>query len=1434
MDPTSPAPIKRTCILVLGMHRSGTSALTRVLSLLGAALPKNLMPPAPANNEMGFWEPIQLAILHDQMLAEAGSSWDDWRKLDLAAQLPTDRLDHYMSEIRRLLEEEYGDAPLIVLKEPRICRFALQFIATLAEAGIETRVVLPIRNPVEVARSLQLRGGGMLDTDAALLWLRHVLDAEAATRGLPRAFVSYDTLLDDWKSTITRISGSVSIDWPFQADDIVAQVASFLDPAHRHHTHSRDEVLLNPVMRGWVSDAYHALQVLEDNPALVSACGELDRIRGELDHVAPILGLHADALRAANATAIESLRGALDERDAKLADANHKAETLAAQLAERDAALAEKNDILQKKDDHIRSSIAKIERLDQALRAKAAEVDSILASTSWKLLARPRRIVTSMRAARHNGHFIIREFLGAPRQVFKQLRLARSLIKSIAEEGMHFTWSRVLAKTMSSTARFRSDRIRGTRQNASRVRSDDLRYDSWLRFNSMTEEQATRLRTEFAARERSLPTISVLMPVYNAPIEYLDAAIESVLNQIYPGWQLCIVDDASTQDSTRRRLDYWRQQDQRIRFERLSQNQNISVATNAAAKMATGEFLAFLDQDDLLTPDALAEIAISLADEPLTDYIYSDDDKIDARGRRYAPQFKPDWSPVLLLSFMYMSHIKVVRRSLYERLGGFRKGFEGSQDYDFALRMSELARKIVHLPKVLYHWRATPGSTADSGDAKPASFEAGRKAVEEALLRRGFPATVARPDWAVRSKSGVFEPQFSDTGPSVAIIIPTKNRHDLLRVCINSLKQTTYTNYRVYVIDNESDDPATIAYLNSGEFDVLHIANPPGTGFSYAHINNEAVRRVEADYVLLLNNDTEVRTPRWLSQMVGYAAMPSVGAVGARLLFGDETLQHAGIAHGYYSGMAGPTFRNLPSWNQGYMGLANVARECSAVTAACLLVKRSMYLEHGGLDEQNFAVAYNDVDLCYRLIDAGYSCIYCPGAELFHFEGKSRGHADNPREIAAFRRRYALRSDPWLSRNLSRDNEHFEVRPYHLPVRDKRAVRVAMFSHNLNLEGAPNSLLEMVSGLKEGRIIDPVILSPSDGPLRAQYERRGIAVRIVQSPLADVHDVTTLAGRLQQLAGLYRELGTEVVYGNTLQTFWGIKAADLANLPSVWNVRESEPWQTYFDWLPQDIREIAYDCFSLPYRVVFVASTTRRAWAPVESAYNFTVIPNGLDTERLKHALARVNRDDIRREYSIAADDVAAVLVGTVCERKGQQDLVEALHILEAGAASRIRALIVGDRESLYSQQLHALAQQLPPALRQRLTIVPETSDVPKFLKAADIGLCTSRVESYPRVVLEAMAAGLPIVTTPVFGISEQVRENVNALYYEPGNAPALAQALGRLVNDDSLRARMSAASLPVLEGLVAYPEMLHRYGEIFREARESIGHPWRATAQKP
>lgn len=943
-------------------------------------------------------------------------------------------------------------------------------------------------------------------------------------------------------------------------------------------------------------------------------------------------------------------------------------------------------------------------------------------------------------------------------------------------------------------------------------------YEAWMASNRVTTASIEDLRTALASAA-VLPTISILTPVFNTRPDYLQEMAGSVLGQVYDSWQLCLVDDGSTSPETIATLATLEDSDPRILVHRRETNGGISNATNDAAEIATGEILLFLDHDDLLTPDCLAEIALYYSVHPEADLVYSDDDKIDDSGRRYAPQFKPDWSPVLLLSFMYLSHALTVRRSLFLALGGFRSRFDGSQDYDFVLRAVEQARHVGHVPRILYHWRAVPGSTAVSGDAKPESFRAGREAVQEALDRRGVKAIARQPDWAAEAKVGMFSLDFPDDGPSVTLIVPTYNRADLLRDCIKSLKQTTYSNYDVLIVDNGSDEADAVALLaelaRAPRTTVLRVPRRP-EGFNFSALMNEAVAKACGEYVLFLNNDTSVINPRWLSQMVGYGQIEGVGCVGALLRFGDESVQHAGIVHGLNDGLVGHAFRHAAPHDWGYMGFIRTAREYSGVTAACMLTLRKIFIESGGFDVSNFAVAYNDVDYCFRLVEDGYSCIYCPDAVLFHYEGKTRGYSDNPSEVANLRRLYGDWRDPWYNPNLSLDNDRFEIGTRRLPMRANRPVRAVFISHNLSREGAPNTLFDLIAGLKAAGTVVPLVLSPRDGPLRDDYEQRGIDVRLFTEP---AREAAAFESGVERIAKVIQGWGAEVVIANTLRVFYGVNAAVQAGTSAIWLQHESEPWETYFDYLEPGVRSFAYAAFGQAYRTTYVADATRRAWTGVQTRQSAQTIRHGVPPARLAEEVGRWTRDAARAALSVREDETVLCLLGTVCRRKGQLDLAQAIKSVMTASARPVRCFIVGAvAEPDYEERIRATLAEVPGSATA-VTVTGSVVDMAPYYAAADVIVCTSRMESAPRVMIEAMAFGLPIVTTPVFGIPEMVRAGVNALFYSPGDIDGLAQALLSLISAPERGRGMGKAGAAVLASLPGYRDMVETYAQIIREA---------------
>ena len=532
--------------------------------------------------------------------------------------------------------------------------------------------------------------------------------------------------------------------------------------------------------------------------------------------------------------------------------------------------------------------------------------------------------------------------------------------------------------------------------------------------------------------------ISVIMPTYNTPEVFLRRAIESVVAQSYPYWELCIADDASTQTHVRHVLEEYARRDARIKVKFREENGHISAASNSALELATGDYVALLDHDDELAPHALQFVVHTISMEPAAQIIYSDEDKIDEEGNRSDPHFKSDWNPDLFFSQNYISHLCVYRRDLLQRIGGFREGVEGSQDQDLLLRCLSHVKTsaIVHIPKVLYHWRMAKGSTALASSEKSYTTEAGIKALTDFFDAQGRKDIKVELGLAPNTYRICYP--IPDPEPLVSMLIPTRDMLVVLEPCIRSiLEKTTYGNYEIIIIDNESVEPDTLEYFERIQIQdhrvrVLPYHHP----FNYSAINNYGVQHARGELIGLINNDIEVISPQWLTEMVSHAVRPDIGCVGAKLYYDDETIQHAGVIVGL-GGVAGHSHKNYPRDASGYVQRLKIVQNLSAVTAACLVVRKSVYEQVGGLEEAGLRVAFNDVDFCLKVREAGHRNLWTPYAELYHHESKSRGFEDTPEKVERFNSEIEfvkskwgdnLRRDPYYNQNLTLVREDFSLR----------------------------------------------------------------------------------------------------------------------------------------------------------------------------------------------------------------------------------------------------------------------------------------------------------------------------------------------------------------------------------------------------------------------
>ncbi len=556
-------------------------------------------------------------------------------------------------------------------------------------------------------------------------------------------------------------------------------------------------------------------------------------------------------------------------------------------------------------------------------------------------------------------------------------------------------------------------------------------YQEWIHhYDTITDKLRTTMRIHIDNLQNK-PLISIIITTHNSNPRRLTETIESVRKQIYPHWELCIADEASTDNTTRSILENYEKEDKRIKVVYRSQNGHVSAASNSALEIANGEWIAFLDHDDLLSEHALFWIVDSLQIKPDTQLIYSDEDKIDLNNKRFAPYFKCDWNKELFYSQNFISYLSVYRANLLKKIGGFRVGFEGSQDYDLALRCIECISpsQIHHTPRILYHRRVHEAGTALPADMEHYAILAGEKALNEHFQRQKISARVEFTGHGYRVYYSL-----PDNPPLITLIIPTRNGLQLIRQCIESiLKKTKYQNYEILIIDNNSDDIATLQYLHGLNSETRIRIIKDDRPFNFSALNNTAVKLARGEFIGLLNNDLEVISPEWLSEMISIALQPQIGAVGAKLWYPNETLQHGGVILGL-GGVAGHLHKNMLRNEYGYFNRAMLTQSLSAVTAACLVIRKSIYEEVGGLDEQNLQVAFNDVDFCLRVRETGYTNIWTPYAELYHHESATRGYENTPekqmrftKEVQYMKQRWGdlLFNDPAYNPNLTLEREDF-------------------------------------------------------------------------------------------------------------------------------------------------------------------------------------------------------------------------------------------------------------------------------------------------------------------------------------------------------------------------------------------------------------------------
>lgn len=924
-----------------------------------------------------------------------------------------------------------------------------------------------------------------------------------------------------------------------------------------------------------------------------------------------------------------------------------------------------------------------------------------------------------------------------------------------------------------------------------------------------------------SAQLRHRPLISVVVPVYNTPAAWLDRLVASIVNQVYDHWELILVDDGSTSEETSETLSRLAFSENRITVDRLHANQGVAAASNRALELAAGDFVAFVDHDDELLPDALFWIADALDRDPFLDLIYTDEELVRCDGVAAYPHFKPAFSPEMLTAFNYICHLLVIRRSLVEKVGRFRVGTDGVQDYDLILRCIEQTSRVGHIPRVLYRWHVVPHSM--SRTINKATAELARsstldhptaRVVQGHLDRIGLPATAVPVD-------GWVKPAFPpiDNG-KVSILIPTRDQPKRLKRCLRSIERLTdYPNYEIVVIDTGSKLKATERLLKkvATAHRVLSIPNGPD-GFNFSRVNNEAARQVDGRYLLFLNDDTEVLTHGWLSAMVGYATRPGVGAVGARLLFPGRYNQHAGVVVGAMGFGPWHALVGIPADMNNYLGYLTFPHNCLAATAACLLTPRELFLSLGGFDETDFGVGYNDVDYGLRLHAAGYRTAYAPQAELMHDEGASRGRGINPHELAALRRKYPTVDDPYWNPNYSRETPHFVVSPRRRAIgalaEPPRVLAVSPVPDHQQRFSMAEDLLARLAARDSCR----PLWFPVTPELAADPDRLAAA----------------LEPRIQSVR-------PDVVFVDGHGLVGAVEAAHRARVPSIWHHAELlalHPSGGHAD--SARLLRVARG-LTFPYQVTF-SNLHSLAWAVRTKPLGSFV---GMDAVLFDPAppATQVNewRAAVRRQYGIGEQAVVIAAIGSMVP-SGSNDsdtarealLDEWRCVLKAfkrlarssmpfrSTTPELFLFLVADRaDCRVANKLHRPLRSLE---RQAALVV--NADTGPLLAAADIVVNHAVTELRSRTALRSLAFGKPMIGTEEARRADLFSHGVNGLFFPAFDARKLATQMHTLWQDAAYRQKLAEASRAWLDCRASPGFMLDQWASLFAEAAELAERP--------
>ncbi len=986
---------------------------------------------------------------------------------------------------------------------------------------------------------------------------------------------------------------------------------------------------------------------------------------------------------------------------------------------------------------------------------------------------------------------------GQNQKLKKQLAEAKQLLAAAPQKKRSIPARivRELRRIPGNLSRAKTPPLPALKKTKRAVEAPVNRYADWIVKNepdrSGLEEQKIA-----AAVLPNPPLLSLILPTFNPPPAFLEELIESLAAQTYERFEIGVADGGSDAE-TKKRLQSWAENEPRLRLELLPQNRGIAENTNRALALARGEFFACIDQDDLLPPFALYEMARALIAEPAGDIFYSDEDRLTSRGGRQRPFFKPEWNPELLLSYMYLGHLTAYRRALVERVGSFRKEFDLSQDYDFALRATEVARRIVHVPHVLYHWREHPGSGSSGG--KPEARATNLAALGAAMQRRGRDAEIIELPTANRARLTI------TNWPRVSLIIPTDSP-ERARACLEQLpRQTDYPDYEIILVTNSrlADSLPANGPVRCVRYD---------EAFNFSDKCNRGAAAATGSRLIFFNDDVESSQRDWIQNLIEPLENPEIGAVAPKLLYASGKIQHAGLVTGV-RGLVGTACHQWPADSADYNNFAQSFRAVSALSGACLALRREDFAQLGGFNSMETPILHSDIDLCFALRAAGWRCVFTPFATLHHAGHASLGEAERKPEAAVRRDKSSIHllrrwggdatHDPYFTDRMRDWLYADSPTPIRMSGRNQEApaapLDLLFISHDLSLSGAPILMLHLARWCRANGFF-VTVMAPADGPLRAQYEAVGIPL-ILDPLIMKEHE-----SFLQFLRNF------DALLANTIQGWPAIRAAKKEGVPALWWLHETLVGEHYLREdinLRSSIREA--DVIFTP------AARTAAVYRPFTDR----------TPRRIAYGIPDLGRPPASTPPPATAGALRFLLLGSVEPRKGQDVFAQALRLLPTALREQGKFQIAGRvMDPAFAVRLYELARGM-----ENVQILGEIEHAAALalLEEADVLVCASRDEAMPVTILEAMSLGKAILSTTAGGVPEYIRDGENGLLVRPENAAELAAALERLLRDPKEARRLGRNARTTFEEQFS----LDRFGgEFIGLVREIVGRPENAESR--